>query len=289
MKFGLTAQCLLCHFNRNVQKAQALGDDKTAAAFARELMKVYLDAPEEESTTCLSPQITALFQKYYGLNADRYREEKERSNRFVLARMDALRQKIAQAPDPLYAALQFAVLGNYIDFAALQDQVDFGVLDGMLEKALATELDREVYAALCQALTEGKRLLYLTDNAGEIGFDRLAAEEIAKRFPGLSITFCVRGGPAANDATREDAQAVGIPFPVIDNGNTVPGTLPRLLGREAKAAMEAADVILAKGQGNTETLYGWGYPVFYLFLVKCPLFEARFGKPQFTPILTREP
>ena len=108
------------------------------------------------------------------------------------------------------------------------------------------------------------------------------------KYPHLTITFCVRGGPANNDATREDAAEVGIPFPVIDNGNRIPGTQIDMLGEEAKAAFERADVILSKGQGNAETLLGCGYNIYYAFLVKCPLFMERFQKPKLTPMFVKE-
>ena len=104
----------------------------------------------------------------------------------------------------------------------------------------------------------------------------------------MAITFCVRGAPALNDATREDAALVGIPFPVIDNGNRIAGTQIDLLGSEAKAALDSADVILAKGQGNIETMHGCGYNVYYAFLVKCPRFIEVFQKPKFTPMLLKE-
>ena len=134
----------------------------------------------------------------------------------------------------------------------------------------------------------GKKHLYLTDNAGEIGFDRIFAEEIAKKYPQLEILFCVRGDVILNDATRADAAAVGIPFPVIDNGNRVPGTQLDLLSREAKEAMDTADVILAKGMANCETLHGCGYNVYYAFLVKCQRFVDRFKKPMLTHMLVKE-
>ena len=131
-------------------------------------------------------------------------------------------------------------------------------------------------------------MLYLTDNAGEIGFDRICAERIAKRYPHLQITFCVRGGNTLNDATRADAQEVEIPFPVIDSGVSIPGTLLSALGEEAKQALETADVIIAKGQGNIETMYGCGYNVYYAFLVKCSRFVHVFNQPKLTPMLIKE-
>ena len=91
-----------------------------------------------------------------------------------------------------------------------------------------------------------------------------------------------------NDATREDAKEVGIPFPVIDNGNRIAGTDLTQLGAEAREALEQADVIIAKGMANTETLYGCGYNIYYAFLIKCPRFVTVFGKPKMTPMLVKE-
>ena len=131
-------------------------------------------------------------------------------------------------------------------------------------------------------------MLYLTDNAGEIVFDRIFAAQIAKRYPPLEITFCVRGGFALNDATRADAEAVGVPFPVIDNGVCMGGPPLEALSEEAKCAMNTADVIISKGMGNAETLLDCGYNIYYAFLVKCIRFEQRFQKPRMTPMLVRE-
>ena len=288
MSIPMDSQCLMCHLKRNLELVRPLGTEEQTMAFARDMMRMYLAAPENVSSPWFSPQVAQLLQRHYGLSPDRLRPEKEASNRFILERMDAIRSRVRSAADPVLAGLQFAILGNYLDFAALQGQVSFSALEGMLDEALEMEIDRQVYDRLLSELAAGKRLLYLTDNAGEIGFDRIFAEELARAFPQLEITFCVRGGPAANDATREDAAAVGLPFPVIDNGNLVPGTQLDQLSQEAQAAMDAADVILAKGMANTETMLGCGRNVYYAFLVKCQRFVTRFGKPLFTPMLVRE-
>ena len=286
MSLGIDAQCMLCHFRRNVEMARSLGDEATATAFARGLMEIYLNAPEGQATPAIGPAVEALYRRFYALEPDRYRQEKEASNAFVLARLEAIRSTAEKAPDPVLAGLQLAILGNYIDFSALQGEVSFEKLDKMLESAMDMEL--EAYPAFRQELAKAKRLLYLTDNAGEIGFDRVCAEQLQRAFPDLQITFCVRGGYAQNDATRADALAVGIPFRVIDNGNSVAGTELSLLSAEAKAAMDSADIILSKGQGNAETLLGCGYNIYYAFLIKCPRFMERYGKPKLTPMLVRE-
>lgn len=288
MSLSIDSQCLLCHMERNIQLVRPLGTEEQTMAFARDLMRMYLEAPADVSSPWFNPQVAELLHRHYGLPLDRFRQEKAESNRFVLERMEDIRSRIARAEDPVLAGLQFAILGNYLDFSALRGQVSFDKLSDMLDQALNMELDQEVYRTFRRQLGEGKKLLYLTDNAGEIGFDRLFAEEIAKAHPQLEITFCVRGGIAINDATRLDAEAVGIPFRVIDNGNNIPGTQLDRLGEEARQALAESDVILAKGMANVETMAGCGYNVYYAFLVKCQRFVSRYHKPLLTPMLVRE-
>ena len=288
MSIPLDSECIQCHLRRNLETARKLGNGEQATAFARDLLKLYLAAPEDVSSPWLAPATSDLFRKHYGVPEDRFREEKEISNRFVLERMEDIRARVEGAEDPLLAGLQFAILGNYIDFSALQGQVSFEQLEELLNRAHEMTPVGDGFEALRADLEKGRKLLYLTDNAGEIGFDRIFAEVIHRFYPQLEITFCVRGGPAMNDALRADAELVGIPFPVIDNGNRVAGTQIDQLRREARAALEAADVVIAKGQGNVETMYGCGYNVYYAFLVKCSRFVQVFGQPKLTPMLVRE-
>lgn len=289
MSIPMDAWCMECHFRRNLETARKLGNGEAVTRFAKELLKLYLQLPEDSGSPELGPPTSELFCRIFGVEWDRRKQEKADSNRFVLERLDEIRRRVDAAADPLYAAVQFSVLGNYLDFAALQGKVSFAKLDEMLDEALEMDLDRSCYDTLRTDLKEGKRLLYLTDNAGEIGFDRVLAEQIKNDYPHLDITFCVRGAPIHNDATAEDAKVVGIEFPVIENGNAVGGTVISLLSEEAKAALDAADVIIAKGMGNTETMYGCGYNVYYAFLIKCQRVVEFFGKPMMTPMLIRDP
>ena len=288
MSVAMDSYCIQCTLRRNIELVSTLGSGEKTTAFTRALMELILRTPADASSPYLGPGISDLLHDMYGIPLDRFREEKEQSNRFVLERLPAIRARAENTGDPILAGLQFAILGNYLDFSALQGQVDFGKLDEMLDSALEMELDETAYRAFRRDLERGKRLLYLTDNAGEIGFDRILAEEIQKAYPNLSITFCVRGAVTVNDATREDARAVGLPFPVIDNGNRVGGTDLNLLSEEARQALRQADVVLAKGMGNAETMLGCGYNVYYAFLIKCPRFVERFHKPMLTPMLLRE-
>ena len=120
-------------------------------------------------------------------------------------------------------------------------------------------------------------ILYLTDNAGEIVFDRLLIEQL----PAGKVVVAVRGAPVLNDAVRADAETADLPdvAPVVDNGSDAPGTILDDCSAEFRGRYAAADLVIAKGQGNYETLAEEDKNLYFLFTVKCPLVAGRVGEP----------
>ena len=147
---------------------------------------------------------------------------------------------------------------------------------GQLAKAM-TEGDEAGprLAALKEALSGAENVLYIADNAGEIALDTLLVEEIG---PGR-VTLVVKGGPIINDATMEDARAIGLAdlCRVITTGCDWPGAPLSRVGEEFAGALAAADVVISKGQANFETLSDWDGPIFFLFLAKCPCVADELG------------
>jgi len=127
--------------------------------------------------------------------------------------------------------------------------------------------------------------MYLADNAGEIAFDRLLIEKISPE----RVTLVVRGAPVINDATLADAQAVGLDkiVEIIDNGSDAPGTILSDCSREFQRLYTDADLIIAKGQGNFETLNNEPGNLFFLFKVKCPLVADLVNQPIGTQMLVQ--
>lgn len=284
MAIPMNSVCAQCLMKRHVDAARPLGDDETATKFAKGLMEAFLSLPEGADSSQIGPAVTKLYTDLYGLEGDRYREEKVASNAFAMERLPKIYAQIEKAKDPIYAALQLSILGNYLDFAALAGKVRFEDLERMLEQAENYDLSGPHYDRFLQELKTAKSFVLITDNAGEVVFDRVLAETIHRFYPEVNITFLVRGGPANNDALREDADIVGIPFPVEDSGLCVGGTPLHQISEKARILLQNADMILAKGMGNTESLYNCGLPVYYAFLVKCARFEQVFKRPHLTPM-----
>ena len=289
MPIGVNSTCIQCHLNKQINLVRQLKGEETATAFAKDMMRIFLELPEGRDSSFISQRVAVLLHEYCDLPFDRFREEKQQSNDFALARVPQMRQMLEQAEDPVYLALQLAVLGNYLDFGALYGKVSFSELEKLLDKAKEMTLQEEACRQFRRDLEKAKSFLLITDNAGEIVFDMVLAETLKQKFPNLKITFLVRGGPAHNDATLEDTKAIGLPFPVITSGAAIGGTPLEEISQEARDAITGSDVILAKGMGNVESLYGCGYPVYYAFLVKCARIQEFFQMPLMTPMLVRDP
>ena len=128
-------------------------------------------------------------------------------------------------------------------------------------------------------MNTSKNILYLADNAGETIFDRVLIEEIKGLYGDKSIFYAVRERPIINDALKEDARACGIDriADVISSGSDTPGTIISLCSEAFLKIYRDADMIISKGQGNFEALSDVSRPIFYLFMVKCPVVAKDLG------------
>lgn len=289
MSIPMNSTCIACRVDRITRQISSMGTEEQTTAFLKAWMKMAAEYPPDIDSARCGYYTDLLVEKFYGINpADLMKKDKEDSNRFALARIDQIRRRVEESDDPVYTGLQYAILGNYLDFSALQGRVSYAELEEMLDKYKDFVLDKAVTDQFSADLAKGRKLLIFTDNAGEIVFDRVLAQVLKKRYPHLEIVFCVRGAPVANDATRGDAEAVGIEFPIVDSGIAIGGTDIALLPKEAKQELETADVVLAKGMGNTESMYGCGYHVYYAFLVKCARFMDFFNAPMMKAMFLRE-
>lgn len=273
--------CAKCLYDRQLNKTDN-------PEYLKEVRRI-LDNRREDDT---SPYMVFLFNKVheriFGRGAD-YRDIKKQYNDLVLGMGDSLRREIEGAEDPLACALVMARIGNYIDFAAM-NTVDPQEFLNLFKDTEMSERDKETYQSFLTACEGARTFLLVCDNCGEIVLDRLMIEQLKARFPHLSVKAMVRGGEVLNDATIEDARYVGLDrvAEIVSNGEPIAGTVYDMLPPKAQRTLDEADVILAKGQGNYESMSGRGRHVFYEFLCKCELFTTRFNVPRLTGMFIKE-
>ena len=284
----LNSMCIRCLVDRQQARLAGFQDEAKKTAYMKEIAKIIGESDDEAVSAYLVYLFHQVYRRYFGEEKD-YSEVKKEYNAYVMEREEALQKEILRAQDPLAKALIYARVGNYIDFGALQ-HVEKDVFLELFRDEEKNALDKGVYEQFLEDCQNGKRFLLLADNCGEIVLDKLFLMELKKRYPHLELSVMVRGEEVLNDATMEDAEAVGIcdVARVIPNGNGVAGTLEKMLGEAAKMAFSQADVILAKGQANFETLNGCGRNIYYSFLCKCDWFAERFQVEKNTGMFIRE-
>jgi uncharacterized protein with ATP-grasp and redox domains len=231
--------------------------------------------------------IVKLQEELFGKRQD-YSELKSKFNQFVMEKVPFFKSEIEKAEDSFRRAIQYGIVGNYIDFVVME-RVDENQLEQLFIEASKYVLDEATYQAMRQDVCNAKQIVYLMDNCGEIVIDKLIIEELRKLNPQVNITAIVRGEEVINDATIEDAEQVGLNelVKVIGNGSDILGTCLKYISEEARTVIEEADVVLSKGQGNFETLQGYDKNIYYIFLCKCEMIAEMFGVEKFSPMLVK--
>lgn len=284
----LNSMCIRCLVDKQQGRILQFSDEEKNTAYMKEITRIIGESEDDASSPYLVYLFNQVFRRYFGEVKD-YAEIKKEYNAYVLAMEDALYEEILDAEDPLAQALIYARIGNYIDFGAMQN-VEKEVFLKLFQDKEKNDLDEAVYQSFLADCRNGRHFLLIADNCGEIVLDKLFLKELKKRFLHLDISVMVRGEEVLNDVTVKDAEETGLydVASVVSNGAGIGGTVEKMLSDEAKEVLEQADIILAKGQANFETLNGCGRNIYYSFLCKCDWFSGRFHVEKNTGMFLRE-
>ena len=265
--------CIPCLVRQTLDSVRHATDDSDKhELILRETLRSISEMDLSKSPPAMACRIHRLVRKCLGVD-DPYKEMKVKSNELVLGLYPELKARVEHSTNPLETALRLAIAGNIIDVAAKNHMGEINVNES-IEHALSNPLNGDV-RTFSKAVSEAETILYLADNAGEIVFDRLLIEWL----PLGKVTVAVRGLPTINDATMDDAETAGITdlVKVIDNGSDVPGTILDECSETFQRSFDHADLVIAKGQGNYETLNDMDKDIFFLFKVKCPIIAEDIG------------
>ena len=199
------------------------------------------------------------------LGMDPFKDIKSEYNQIALELYPSLKTTIENSPDPLWTSIRLAIAGNVIDFGIFTS-VD---IEGTISKALNSKIAVDDYNSLKDAVSYADEILYLTDNAGEIVFDRLFIETLIQL--GKKVKAVVKGSPVINDSTMEDAKESSLTkiCEIMDNGSEAVGTILDWTSSTFQKTFKNAQLIISKGQANFETLIGTEKKLFFLFQSKC--------------------
>lgn len=283
----LHPQCISCLLEKNLKNIPDSFTNAQKSEYMQGVLKIIGNAALGMSAPEIVGEIRE-FKESFGEAFD-YCEIKDYFNRFMLSLEKGIEGKIEDSSNPLKTAVKYAMVGNFIDFGAMES-VDEQKLKNTLENIDEIVIDDTEYEQFESEIIKAENIAYLTDNCGEIVLDKLLIKQILKLNNSVKINVIVRGKPVLNDCTIDDAKQVGMEriVSVMGNGTSVAGTVLNKISAESKAIIDNADLIISKGQGNFETLHGCGKNIYYLFLCKCKMFADRFGVESFKGIFVND-
>ena len=269
--------CHPCFLRQALDAARLAGaDEQQQKAVLDRVCDVLKSIPPASTPPEIGDQVHRVVRRQTP-GGDPYLELKKASTAKALRLYPRMKELLAEADNPLDVALRLSIAGNIMDAGPNRDYD----LWETVERVLAQPFAVDDGAALRSALSKTDGVLYLGDNAGEAVFDRVLIESL-----GVPVAYAVKGGPTLNDATREDALAAGLDrvAQIVDTGLDAPGTIldqtrERACSKEFRRVYDQADLVIAKGQANYETLSEEGTKVFFLLQAKCPIIALDVGVP----------
>jgi uncharacterized protein with ATP-grasp and redox domains len=225
------------------------------------------------------PRIASAIHRHaYGMlkNPDPFAELKRQSNQEALSVCMRVRPALKSFRDLVLAS----IIGNTYDYGVKSHVVTGDFYDFFI-KSFATGLTIDDTDEILP-LTD--RVVYFTDNCGEIVFDRLLLEYLHNK--GSEITLVLREAPILNDATLVEAGELHLErfatrLTTTGLGSELGVRLDQCPA-DLKRAIEECTLIISKGMANYESLslYEGLPPVAYLMSVKCEPIADEVGVPR---------
>lgn len=268
---NLTNDCLICIVRGSLDAAKLATDDKgLQQQIVKSILRMLGDVNMDQPPPMMALAIQQAVKQVTGVD-DPYADLKRKYNDFAMTIFPTLKDKVGN--ESFEAAARMCIAGNIIDFGTHTNITEQTVWEA-IDHALSTSVKGSV-AALERACQKADRILWIADNTGEIVLDKL----LLSRLDLDRVIVAVRGGPTQNDATVADARYTGLTdlVSVIDTGAAIPGVVLDLCSDRFKDMYHTADLIIAKGQGNFETLDMNDDRIFFLFKAKCPVVADHAG------------
>ena len=269
--------CIPCQVRQSLATAKKLTDDASVISKSlRETLNIAAAFESHENIFSLYYEMAENVKKI-NPSWDPYKEFKKDFNKICLKAAPELKKDAYLSSDVFTAGLRIALAGNAIDVMQ-GNLINEDVLIESVNKSLLQDINTSNIELLKHNIINAKKILFIGDNAGEIVFDKVFIEiikdTILKDSGVDKITYSVRGGPALNDSTIDDAIMVGMDklVKIVSTGIDLPAAYLPLCSAQFKKEYADSDLIISKGQGNYEALFDERKNIFFLLKLKCETF-----------------
>jgi len=270
-------ECVPCLLKRVIFQA-GLADNGTEFKALKAAVRAFSDGMHDGVNS--AKMATAVHKAAYAaMNVDDpYKELKIRADEIAGEYIGDAAGFIGSSEDRMRAAVLVAVIGNIMDFGldnAIDDPDEFRK---EFRKLIDQGIGHDETGKVKELLSKARAIIYIFDNCGESQLDKLLIREIKKS--GTRVVGVVRGKPILNDVTMEGAERISLVKEVDAMYTTSEfrvGVDLDVLDDDLKNEIASADLMIAKGMANFESLSDQDVPVpvVHILRSKCaPVAEA---------------
>ena len=272
-------ECIPCLMGRVLFQSRLPDNGKEADSMEAALKTCARVVSKEPNSARMATFVHKSSYEALGVK-DPYHDLKVRADETAARYAQRVADFIDDSGDRFRAAVKIAILGNIMDFGAgiaIESPEEF---DDIFEDLLEMDLTVDETEVMKVILSGEGTVIYFFDNCGETIFDMPLIQLIREN--GNRVVGVVRGEPILNDATMDDAKRVGLDKHVdrmLTTGAFAIGVDMRKIGKDLKEEMKAADLIIAKGMANLESLgeEKLPAPIAYLLKAKCQPVASELG------------
>ncbi|NWG01625.1 MAG: DUF89 family protein [Syntrophaceae bacterium] len=272
------SECASCLLSWVCERSGVLSKEEERLPLTKTLLEILSrEFHSEINVGSLSNKLTNAIPQFISQSSEFYQPLKRKNNQLAKNLLGAAENYIKKgrtAQQKFERACHLASTSNVAPMNIPSDAFAFQEVKRLLR---GRTFFPAMIGPLFQEARKASKVLYITDNAGEIGFDSLLMAHLKEM--GLKINLIVKEGPFFEDATMEDAlffhadQWVDEIFTL--NGFFVPKEIPPAI----RDLFNKSNLIISKGTGNYEALKGEveGKATIYMLKIKCKPIAAEIG------------
>jgi len=275
----MASNCYSCILDRAKFEGDLLFSDDR---YKREAMEELLDFMAHHKGAVPSAVGTERerIMKRRSRNPDPYREMKAESNQAAAALLPRAEQFYVEAEDRMEALIRIAAAGNSMEWGVKGHDFDVESFEEAFLDTLEENFDGDLEEARRRICLFDK-ILYLTDNAGEIVFDLFVIDRLSEM--GKDVVIGPKTEPILNDVTFDELLSM-TSHPLEPTGPVIGLSLeearPQLLG----LLRDGRYLVIAKGMGNFETMTEFDDMLkgrlIYVMRAKCEPVSMALGVPR---------
>jgi uncharacterized protein with ATP-grasp and redox domains len=284
MAVKMASNCYSCIMDRAKFECDLLFSDDDSKREAMEELLDFMVRHKGEVPSVVGNEREEIMKRRSG-NPDPYREMKAESNRVARALLPIAKKFYDESEDKLEGLIRIAAAANSMEWGVKGHDFDVDSFEDVFFDTLNENFDGDLEEAR-RRIERFEKILYLTDNAGEVVFDLFVIEKLEEM--GKSVVIGPKTAPILNDVTSDELEAM-TSLAIEPTGPVIGLSLEKVRPELLDLLKDDDWLVIAKGMGNFETMTEFDDMLtgrlIYVMRAKCEPVSMKVGVSQGTLVV----